>query len=69
VTSEKLVYSFDQIIYENDGSYPELKGLVPDDWVAPEPSKQNIIKWIAEEHKKAKSFGLATIEPSVIFII
>ena len=66
VTSEELVYSFDRITSENDGSYPELEDLVPGDWVTPKPSDQNIMEWIAKEHKKARSFGLATIGPSVI---
>lgn len=50
----------------NETSYPELEDLVLDDWVAPEPSDRNIMDWIEEEHKRARSFGLGMIGPSVV---
>jgi len=46
--------------------YPELEDFIPSDWLPPQPSDRDIMDWIEEEHKKARSFGLGMIGPAVI---
>ncbi|KAF8846498.1 hypothetical protein BDZ45DRAFT_623650 [Acephala macrosclerotiorum] len=46
--------------------YPELVDFIPRDWETPKPSDSPIMKWIGEEYRKARGFGLGTIGPSVL---
>jgi len=46
--------------------YPELEEFTISDKTFPEPSNRSILDWIREEHRRARSFGLATIGPSTI---
>lgn len=48
--------------------YPELSDLISTNGVVPAPSSRSIsiMKWIREEYRKARGFGLATIGPSIL---
>lgn len=46
--------------------YEELLDVIPSDWVIPEPSQREIMRWIEDEFKKARGFGLGTIGPSIL---
>ena len=46
--------------------YPELEEFTISGKTFPEPSNRSILDWIREEHRRARSFGLATIGPSTL---